>query len=248
MLRSFADGQLFGQTHGSAPFRVLALHGWRRSSADWGQVLAGLDGVALDLPGFGATPAPPEPWGSRRYAEAVAPVLDEMAPGPVVIGHSFGGRVALWLAADHPDQVGGLVLTGVPFGRSKEERGPRPSAGFRLGRALHRAGVLSDARMERLREKHGSADYVHATGVMRQVLVAAVGETDRSAYDDALRTITCSVELVWGDDDTAAPLAVAKRAAEMVSDGRLTIEPAAGHLTPLSAPHALAHAVRRQLA
>ena len=248
MLKAFAGGDVFGQTHGSPPFRVLALHGWQRTSADWEGVLAGLDGVALDLPGFGATPEPPEPWNSRRYAQALAPVLAEMAAAPVVVGHSFGGRVAVWLAADCPDQVGGLVLTGVPFGRKPGERPPGPRLGFRLGRALHRAGLLSESRMEQLRRRYGSADYAQVSGIMRRVNVLAVTETNESAYDEALGAITCPVELVWGDDDTAAPLVVAERAASMMADAHLTVVPGAGHMTPQTAPEALTAAIRRRMA
>src|SRR5436305_1627901 len=63
----------------------------------------------------------------------------------------------------------------------------------------------------------------------------------------------CPVELVWGDDDTAAPLAVAQAAADRLGRGpapastpaHLTVLPGAGHLTPLTAPDALAAAVQR---
>jgi pimeloyl-ACP methyl ester carboxylesterase len=55
------------------------------------------------------------------------------------------------------------------------------------------------------------------------------------------------VELVWGDDDTAAPVAVAEAAAGLLSDARLTVVPGAGHFTPATATAALAGAVRRQL-
>ncbi|MDP9388251.1 MAG: alpha/beta hydrolase, partial [Actinomycetota bacterium] len=117
VLKAFAGGRLFGVAHGSGPASVLALHGWGRSAADFDAALAGLDAVALDLPGFGATPPPPQAWGGAEYAAAVAPVLDEMAPPVVVLGHSFGGRVAVHLAASRPPLVAGLVLAGVPLVR-----------------------------------------------------------------------------------------------------------------------------------
>src|SRR5438067_3542048 len=100
MLKAFDDGRLFGAAFGSGPPWVLALHGWRRTQRDWNDVLVGLDAIALDLPGFGATPLPDRPWGSPEYAAAVTPVLEREFDGPaVVIGHSFGGRVATHLAA-----------------------------------------------------------------------------------------------------------------------------------------------------
>src|SRR5689334_9579146 len=117
--KAFGAGRIFGVTHGSPPFAVLALPGWLHQAADWAPALEQLDagGVALDLPGFGgATPELDEATGSAGYAAQVRPVLEELAgDGPVVVaGHSFGGRVALHLAATNPDLVAGLLVTGVP--------------------------------------------------------------------------------------------------------------------------------------
>jgi len=250
MLKSFASGAMFGDSVGSGASRVLALHGWRRERGDFRRVLDGLDALALDLPGFGASPPPPEAWGSAQYAAAVAPVLEEMESDgpPVVLGHSFGGRVAVHLAAEWPERVAALVLTGVPLLRPASATagaGRKPPLAFRTARALHRRGLFPDDRMEALRKRHGSADYRAASGVMRDVLVRVVNET----YEEQLRAVRCPVELVWGDDDTAAPLEVAERAAEMLGDlATLTVVPGAGHLTPTTAPDALRDAVERRLA
>ncbi|MDP8992943.1 MAG: alpha/beta hydrolase, partial [Actinomycetota bacterium] len=111
VLKTFAGGRLFGAAHGTAPAAVLGLPGWARTHRDFDAVFDGLDAVAVDLPGFGASPEPPEAWGAAGYAEAVAPVLDDMAYPVVVLGHSFGGRVAVHLAVRRPDRVAGLVLT-----------------------------------------------------------------------------------------------------------------------------------------
>jgi pimeloyl-ACP methyl ester carboxylesterase len=246
MLQAYAGGRLFGTAFGSGAPRVVALHGWARTHADFDRVLGGLDpdvaAVALDLPGFGATPAPPEPWGGRQYAEAVAPLLAELPTPPVILGHSFGGRIAVHLAAGWPEHVHALVLTGVPLLRMGGGR--KPALRFRVGRALHRRGVLGDEAMERLRQRYGSADYRNAQGIMRAVHVVAVNET----YDDQLRAVRCPVELVWGDDDTEAPLAVAERAVDILGDkATLTVVAGAGHMTPFTAPDAIRAAVDRQL-
>ena len=90
-LTTCAGGTLFVVRHGQGRPWVLALHGWQRSHREFDAVLDGFDAIALDLPGFGATPAPPAAWSTAEYAAAVAPVLDEMAETVVVPGHSFGG-------------------------------------------------------------------------------------------------------------------------------------------------------------
>jgi pimeloyl-ACP methyl ester carboxylesterase len=239
MLQAFAAGRLFGAAYGSKQPWVLALHGWRRDHGDFTAALDGLDAVAVDLPGFGATPPPPEAWGSAEYAAAVEQVLDEMATPVVVLGHSFGGRVAVHLAVRRPDAVSALVLTGVPLiRRVGAGRAPRS---FRWAKALHRRGLLGDGRMDELRERHGSADYRAAQGVMRDVFVRVVNES----YEEQLAALRCPVELVWGDDDTETPLPVAEEAAGLLADATLSRLSGAGHMTPLTAAADLRAAVLR---
>jgi pimeloyl-ACP methyl ester carboxylesterase len=196
--------------------------------------------VAVDLPGFGATPPPPAVWGSADYAAALVPVLAELQVPAVVVGHSFGGRVAIHLAAAEPGLVKALVLTGVPLVRPAAS-GRRPPLRYRVGRALYGRRLLSEARMEALRQRYGSPDYRAATGVMRQVLVRTVNET----YDDQLRAVRCPVELVWGDDDTEVPVSVAEAAAGLLARPNLTVCRGAGHFVPLTAPDMLRAAIER---
>ena len=245
VLTTFADGRLFGMRHGDGAARVLALHGWARDHTDWTAVLGGLEAVALDLPGFGATPAPPTSWGSARYASEVAPTISDLAPPVVVVGHSFGGRVALHLASAFPDLVGALVLSGVPNLAPRSDDGsPAPALAYRAVRWLHQRGVIGDERMEAERRRRGSADYRAARGVMRDVLVTAVNEH----YDDLAGQLSCPVELIWGAADTAAPLSHAEWAADHIPGARLTVLDGVGHLTPTDAPEALRSAIDRRLA
>jgi pimeloyl-ACP methyl ester carboxylesterase len=240
MLQAFAGGRLFGERYGTASPTVVALHGWGRAHSDFDAVLRGLDAVAFDLPGFGATPPPAEVWGSEDYADAVAAGIDQPA---VVLGHSLGGRVATHLAARRPDLVRGLVLTAAPLVRVGNATSSRPALRYRVTRALHRRGLVGDARMEQLRQRYGSADYRAAQGVMRGIHVRLVNEN----YDDAIAAIRCPVELVWGSDDAETPLAVAHALTQRLPDARLTVVEGAGHMTPQTATDVLRDALARLL-
>lgn len=244
-LRAFADGALFAETIGDGPPRVLALHGWGRRGADYRQALAGMDALAVDLPGFGATPLPEQVLGAEGYARLIEPILDEMAPRPVVVGHSFGGRVAVCLAAASPQRLGPLVLTGAPLVRITPGRAP--SVSFRLARGMNRIGLLSDRRMESIRSSRGSADYRAASGILRDILVKVVSES----YESELRALDTPVTLIWGSDDREVPPAVAERALAVIREagGRAEIQvlPDVGHFVPTEAPAALGLAVARAL-
>ena len=222
MLTALLDGALFAERTGTASSRVLALHGWGRSRADLLPVVQGLDALVPDLPGFGASPPPPEPWGTEQYADQLAQVLGGRSW--VLVGHSFGGRVAVQLAARHPSLVAGVVLTGVPLLRTLATS--RPSLAFRVAKRLQAAGLVSDARMEQQRQRHGSADYRTATGVMRGTLVRTVNED----YRDLLPGISAPVRMVWGAKDTAAPLAMAREAQALLASAELVVSETSGHL------------------
>ncbi len=220
-LTALLDGAVLAEKTGDDP-RVLALHGWGRTRADWLPALRGVSALAVDLPGFGASPPPPTGWGSRDYAELLAPLLDE--GGWTVAGHSFGGRVAVQLAAGWPQLVSGVVLTGVPLLRGASSA--KAPLGFRLAKKAAALGLLSEAKMEEQRRKRGSADYRAAEGVMRDTLVRLVNED----YRDLLPGINLPVEMVWGAHDSAAPLAMAREAQTLLRKGTLTVSDTSGHL------------------
>ena len=227
MLTSLLGGRVLAESFGRPPATVLALHGWGRSRQDWNAVLNGFDGLALDLPGFGGASAPDTAWQVADYARYVAEVLATL-DRPLLLGHSFGGRIAVKLAAAQPELVGGLVLTGVPFFRTPSTR--RVPWQYRMARRLHAVGLLGEEAMERRRRRYGSEDYRNASGVMRQVLVKAVNE-EYTADLEQLAGHDLDVSLVWGERDTAAPTWMAERAAGILgARARLRVVPGAGHL------------------
>jgi pimeloyl-ACP methyl ester carboxylesterase len=248
VLRAYGEGNIFGEAYGDGPVQVVWLHGWAHTHADFascGALLAreGVSSVALDLPGFGASPLPPRAGGGALYGELIAPALASLNEGPlVVVGHSFGGKVAAQLAATSPHLIRALVLTGAPLVRlSALRRAPAP---YRLVRTLHRRGLIGEARMEAARQKYGSSDYRNAAGILRDILVISVNES----YEDQLARIHAPVDLVWGADDAEVPVDVARRAAELLrasSNVDLDVVANTGHLVPTQRPAVLvAHALR----
>lgn len=237
-LTTFCEGHVLGERWGDHP-RVLALHGWGRDRRDFANALEGIDALVVDLPGFGASPPPDEAMGTDGYARTLAPLLSCFDQPPVVVGHSFGGRVGLHLAVSHPLRA--LVLSGVPLLRPAAGR--RPSPRFRLLRRLHRLHLVSDQRLEEARSRYGSADYRAASGVMRDVLVRTVNED----YAGLLARIDCPVELVWGEDDDAAPLSMAQTAVAKFPNARLTVVDGGDHFSGLRRADALRAAIARHL-
>ena len=240
MLKTFSGGRLLADQFGISPPSILALHGWARDRQDFSTALADLDALAVDLPGFGLSPPPADAWGTIEYAQCLLPVLQEYSSPPIIIGHSFGGRVAVRLASLFPDRVRGLVLTGVPLLRTNSSRSVPPLA-IRAARNLTHKGLLPHSFLERLRNKHGSADYRATEGIMRKIFVRVVNEN----YEQDLQNLRCQVQMVWGAADTETLPEIAHRAAAMIPRVEVTIVPNVGHFLPISAPKQICAAVHR---
>jgi pimeloyl-ACP methyl ester carboxylesterase len=176
----------------------------------------------------------------------MAPLLDLFDVPPVVLGHSFGGRIAVCLAAAHPDRVGPLVLTGTPLVRTTPSA--KPSLGYRAIRSLHRVGVVSDERMEEIRRNRGSADYRAASGVMRDILVKVVNET----YEDEMARLESHVLLLWGEEDHEVPTTVAEESLRLIrragGSAELEVLAGVGHFVPSQAPESIARVLGEVMA
>lgn len=191
--------------------------------------------ILIDFPGFGASPAPPGPWSTADYADAMAEWLALCPPARRIwVAHSFGCRVGLQLAARHPETLAGLFLIaapGLPPQRSPWARGRVAVRRwtFRLARQFTPEGPARD----RLRRRFGSSDYLQASPLLRQVLVKAVNED----LSEAARAIRVPVMLVYGDMDRDAPLDIGRRLENLIPQSRLVVLRGFGHLDILTDGH-----------
>lgn len=113
---------------------VVLLHGFAGRGFLWRDLAAVLPGnlryLAPDLPGHGETPWPQAQTSFEDVVGAIAALIGELDAAPArVLGYSLGGRLALALAADHPERVARLVLESVSAGLEEpEERARRAAA------------------------------------------------------------------------------------------------------------------------
>jgi pimeloyl-ACP methyl ester carboxylesterase len=213
---------------------VVVLHGWGgriESMAPVVQCLAPVfHVVALDLPGFGESDVPAGGWGTPDYAAYVHDVLRELGVDHAhFVGHSFGAKVSLYLAATRETLVGRVVVVGSPGLRTPPSL--QATAKRVLSKGARLAGVLGGpgrALRGAVYDRIASNDYREA-GEMRPVLVKVVNE-DFSAL---LTRIKIPTLLVWGSEDDAVPLARARRMEKLIPDAGLVVFDGAGHFAYL---------------
>ena len=194
---------------------VVLLHGWGQNIEMMkilGDKLIDKKITIIDFPGFGLTEEPKEAWCVEDYGNALKEVLDLLhIKNPTLIGHSFGGRVAIWYAANFKTEK--VILLGSPCVR--EDKINKKERFLKMIKKL----PLMDKVGEYMKNYIGSADYKNASRIMRETLVNVI---NRDLSNEA-KTIKSPTLLIWGSNDTEAPLEDAKKLEKLLEDGGLVV-------------------------
>ena len=235
--------KMYWEVSGETGTPLLLLHGWGGRSESFLPVARDFQTThrvyAVDFPGHGRSDEPDEPWSVTEYMEYIHAFLTELNVGPVdIIAHSFGGRVAILLAATYPGLVNRMVLTGAagipPRKTARKSLRSRVYRGLRgLVRAGRSCGLLNEETaslwQEALVQKFGSRDYRALTPSMRQTFNRVIGQD----LTDCLDKIKAPTLLIWGEEDTETPLWMGRLMAEKIPDAGLVAWPGCGHFAYL---------------
>ncbi len=200
--------------------------------------------IALDLPGFGESPTPDSAWGTPQYAQYVRDLLGRLEVKRAhFVGHSFGAKTSLYLAATHGDCVDKLVAVGSSGLRRAPTLKARGRRALSKGaRAVGRLGVVGASLRDAVYARIASDDYKHA-GELRPILVKVVNED----LSDLLPTIGAPTLLVWGTEDEAVPVVHARMMERLIPDAGLVLFEGAGHFAYLDQPDRFCRVVRHFL-
>ena len=198
---------------------ILLLHGWGQNiqmMQPIGDRFADRFRITiLDFPGFGESCEPNGVWTISDYSLMLEEFVKKTKiKKPIIIAHSFGGRVAIRYSAHNPIEK--LVLFGSPCIKVKENL----SLTVKFLKTLKKLPGM-DEFGEKMKKYIGSRDYKAASPVMRKILVEVVNE-DLSRYARAIEEPTL---LIWGENDTEAPVSDAKELEKIMIDAALIVLP-----------------------
>ncbi len=198
---------------------LVYLHGW-------GQNIEMMEPIAkpfskkynvliLDLPGFGLSPEPKEAWTLYDYADMVNFFVKELKMNnPILIGHSFGGKISLCYALKY--KTNKLVLLASPY----EKKISKPTFKMKVFKLLKKTPFAS------LAKRHmGSTDYRNASDMMRNILVKHVNLD----LKDELKNIKCPTLLIWGTNDEAVDYEDALKLEKLIPDAGLVTYEGCSH-------------------
>ena len=191
---------------------VLLLHGWGSHKESFAGVQYRIPGaIALDMPGFGKTPLGDDDWSVLHYAQFVAHFAQAIGIDQDIIdiiGHSFGGRVAVELVDQKLLQTASVTLVGTPIYREQKQ-----SVGLwvRFGRLMRMLPGGRALREWYYRKYLGVDDYLDAedtemVNVFKRVIEYHVHER--------LPLYGVDVNLLWGAEDDTIAVHQAMQAAE----------------------------------
>lgn len=209
---------------------LLFLHGWRSQKEIWNNVIAQLSShqvYALDLPGFGKSQTPLNPMTVGDYAGVVAGFIKKLdLKNVIIIGHSFGGRVGIKLAARHSELISKLVLVDSAGFAMSEGKKNLINTAAKIVKPIFKPKFMQGLR-KKIYNAIGSEDYVATPGVMTEIYVNTINED----LTEDMKKITSPTLIVFGDQDTATPPEFGERTHSLIPNSQFQILKNAGHFS-----------------
>ncbi len=238
-------GPVFYLSRGNSTPPVVAIHGAGGLGRYWGNQLVGLSRVkrfvTFDLPGHGRSTGPTHTTiaeGAQRV-EAIMDVLN--IKQAVLIGHSMGGAIALWMSRQLPDRVRALVLVGT---------GARLRVHPHILNGIHTDWNATARLITHWSYAPGTSPLVldTATADLRDVDPQVVHSDYAAcnAFDmmDEIGNIAAPALVTVGEHDRMTLPTYAQQLARVLPNATLEIIPHAGHMAMLEVPNAVNEAVR----
>lgn len=222
---------LVGKPPAEADYVIVWCHGWGQSRQAFAAFPAAFPLAAhllIDLPGFGQSPPPSAPWGTKEFSEAILALLDTLGfTKPVVwIGHSHGGRIGLDMGSRHGDRLKALCLiagAGLKRKRSLIET-------IQLNTRIYAYKAAKKFFGAKMQNKFGSADYRNAGPAMRATFVRLVNED----FTEAAKTIRAPTLLLYGANDGETPPEIGERLVKLIPRAELSVLPNQDHHSVLA--------------
>jgi pimeloyl-ACP methyl ester carboxylesterase len=227
---------------------ILILHGWGSRAANWQRVKEGLEDrgyrvLVPDLPGFGQNTAPQESWAAENYLAWVSDFCERNNLSQfVLVGHSFGGGLAVRFTSSHPEKVKRLILIGAKIRRHKTIKYYLGLALAYLGKIVFSVpGISSLQPLGRKILYHfvGTSDYykleTEKNIIMKETFKKVVGD-DLTSYLSGIKAPTL---IIWGKKDFFTPLEDAYFIKREIADSELEMIENEGHSLNFKVPELL---------
>ena len=233
----------------------IILHGWQSSKEKWQEVAryleamaGGLRVLAPDIPGFKPETKLEKPWDLNNYINWFEEFLkqNKVEEPFFLLGHSFGGRMAIKFAVRYPDRLKGLVLVSAAgikndaVSKKVLAKGARVMKKLKIEDAPLIGGIWQFFRGAFYRYVLRKTDYLKTSGALRQTISNVLDED----LTDFLSNIATPTYIIWGEKDRITPIEHGELMKEKIKDSRIEVLKDIGHAPHLENPQLLAGRVK----
>jgi len=215
---------------------LLILHGWGSRSDNWqkvGETLAknGIKVIIPDLPGFGQSDKPQTAWDLDDYCDFVEEFVKVLNLDKFyLLGHSFGGVLALKLSLRAPEKVAKLFLVSAACIRKKTFKN-------KLFKFLSKFIKIKTPFLRKV--FYRKSDYLSTQGVMRDTYLKIIAED----LLNILSQVQADTIIIWGKEDSITPISDARKINSKIKNSKLEILSGFDHDLNLKGPEELAEAI-----
>lgn len=220
MIKNFRDAQVFYRFFDKKTEVVnVFLHGWGCNHTSFlfcHKALEKQSSLFVDFPPFGQSSKTISDWTVFTYANMVHSLVQSLGIKKInLIGHSFGGRIAIILAVLCKEEINKIVLVD--------------AAGVKPRRKLSYYFKVFSYKLRKKLGKNvshfGSSDYLALSPNMRKIFVSIVS----THLDDFLPFISAPTLIIFGKNDTTTPVYMAKKLNRKIANSQLVLLEDAGH-------------------
>lgn len=209
---------------------LILLHGWKRDKNDLIQLKEYLSKdckiISFDMPGFGQEPLTDSDWGIPEYANWVDEKIKKefSRENIILLGYSFGGRVASYLASKRPKYLSALILYSSPSLY-------RPTLNIRMRIFMYK--ILKCILPEYIKSKFRSDDQKDSENTELSKIFRNTVNFDQT---DLLKNINVPTYILTGDSDKSVRKEIADEMKELIPNSKKIIIPNASHFFHVENP------------
>lgn len=222
MIFKYQNLNIYYEEYGCGEKILIFLHGWGNSCQSFTKQIEYFKDkyhlYLIDMPGFGKSSEPPKPYSLNDYIEVLENfIIDKQINCPILVGHSFGGRIAIKYASSK--KISHLILIASAGLKKKRRTKTRfKILKYKIKKKWYQI-TKNYALYNYLIKNSGSSDYQNASSILKKTMIKVINED----LSKQLKKINVKTLLIWGQQDTETPIEQGEKMKKMIKGAALVV-------------------------